>query len=157
MWRIRPPGGRGFTLIELLIVIVVIALLALIVVPRMLGAARRAREATLRDNLHTMRTAISQFFADTNRMPASLHDLIAPAEADVTADIPTDTYKGPYLSSPGGIGGDGLPKNPFADQRSTDIDAHWEYDATQGTVGVPPAQQADAWVTLDGNTYYRDL
>ena len=154
---IRPPGIRGFTLIELLIVIVVIALLALIVVPRMMGAVRRARESTLRDNLHNMRVAVSQFFADTNRLPTTLGDLIAPTEDDVVADIPTDTYRGPYLTSPGGIGGGGIPKNPFSDPSSADVNDHWEYDAAAGNVGVPAAQQTDEWVTMDDNTFYRDL
>jgi prepilin-type N-terminal cleavage/methylation domain-containing protein len=36
-------NSRGFTLIEMLIVIVVISILAMIVIPRLLGAGRKAK------------------------------------------------------------------------------------------------------------------
>ena len=51
----------GFTLIEVLIVIVVIAILAAIVVPRLLGAGREAREASLRAHLQEIRNALGLF------------------------------------------------------------------------------------------------
>ncbi len=74
---------RGFTLIELLIVIVVIAILALIVIPRVMGASRKAKEATLKGNLHEIRNALEQFQADTGGYPttANLIDIVAPSEA----------------------------------------------------------------------------
>ncbi len=55
---------RGFTLIELLIVIVVIAILALIVIPRVMGASRKAKESSLRGNLQELRNGLEQFQAD---------------------------------------------------------------------------------------------
>jgi prepilin-type N-terminal cleavage/methylation domain-containing protein len=157
MKRTLSPGRHGFTLIELLIVIAIIALLALIVVPRLLGAVRRAKESTLVDNLHNVRTAISQFFADTNKLPVELNDLVVADEDTLATEVPTDTYRGPYLTSPGGVAGTGIPKNPFSDQSSAAVDDHWEYDETLGTVTVPAAQQGDEWVTMGDGTPYRDL
>ena len=153
----RLTGRRGFTLIELLIVIAVISVLALIVIPRLLGAVRKAKEAALREDLHNLRTAISQFFSDTTANPGSLSDLVAPSESDLTIVVPADTYRGPYLTTPGGIGGIGIPKNPFTDPASTSLNDHWKYDPSNGYVGVPATQQTDDWVTLYDGTLFRDL
>ena len=130
---------RGFTLIELLIVIVVIAILALIVIPRVMGAGRKAKEATLKGNLHQLRNAIEQFDADTGAYPTALTDIVR-AKADPPAtgvdesgnsvDIPAGSYQGPYLSPQGGVNNNGIPVNPFKnteDADFTDETAHWTY------------------------------
>src|SRR4030066_253645 len=80
MSKMMKRGSKGFTLIEMLIVIVVIAILALIVIPRLLGAGRKAKEAALRGDLHQLRNAIQQFEADCGDYPAASADLqTAPA------------------------------------------------------------------------------
>lgn len=54
----------GFTLIELMIVVMIIALLATLVAPRFAQSQRRASEAALDGNLHSMRNAIELFVAE---------------------------------------------------------------------------------------------
>jgi prepilin-type N-terminal cleavage/methylation domain-containing protein len=153
----RAYRNRGFTLIELLIVIVVIAILALIIVPRLFGAVRRTREATLSANLHNIRTGISKFYADTGKLPGELNDLVAEDGASVSIEVTATDYKGPYLTAPGGIAGTGIPKNPFADATSAEVSDHWEYDAVLGEARVCEAQQSDEWITLVDRIRYRDL
>lgn len=148
---------RGFTLIELLIVIVVIATLALIVIPRVTGAVRKARESTLRANLHRLRTAVIQFNADTGLFPATLSDLTNAksdpptngiTEEGDTAAITPGTYAGPYLNVSGGIGSTGIPVNPFKSPKEADYNdptAHWTY-GVEGPGIVHPA------VPTEGNT-----
>jgi type II secretion system protein G len=155
MKRNKLARRRGFTLIELLIVISVIAILALIVVPRLLGAGRKAKESALKGNLQQLRNAIEQFQSDTGVYPLVLADVVAPAEADVTATIPADSYKGPYLTPKGGIGGVGLPKNPFSDPTSAVEADHWLYDDADGSVKVPAAQ--DALETVEDETPFSEL
>ncbi|MHB9022616.1 MAG: type II secretion system protein [Armatimonadota bacterium] len=139
---------RGFTLIEMLIVIVVIAILALIVIPRLLSAGRKAKEATLRANLHQLRNAIATFEADTGVYPGDLDDLVAATEGDLTVTgAPAGTYKGPYLTTSGGLGGSGIPQNPFAAASSTEA-ANWSYTAGTGKV-----LSAVTGTTLDGVAY----
>jgi len=147
---------RGFTLIELLIVIVVIAILALIVIPRVMSAGRKARESTLRANLHQLRNAIEMFQADTGVYPTSLDDLtVAVADAPATgaggASIPAGSYQGPYLSVSGGIGTTGIPVNPFkhpSDADYTTASAHWTY--ADGIVHPTVPTEGS---TLDGLLY----
>ena len=67
---------RGFTLIELMVVMAIIALLSAIVVPRYVDGIERAREATLRSTLATVRDAIDQFAADRGRYPDTLAELV---------------------------------------------------------------------------------
>lgn len=129
-WR-RARTSRGFTLIEVLIVIVVIAVLASIVVPRLFGAGRKAKEAKLRSELHTLRTAIEQFHADTGVYPQQLSDLtLSSAPSYVTAG----TWQGPYARE--------IPKDPITGA------ADWNYNSSDGTV-----RSSASGTTLDGTPY----
>lgn len=135
---IRKHPFRGFTLIELLIVILIIAILSVIVIPRLMAAGRRAKEAQLVANLNRMRYSIERFQADTGLYPAVLTDIVAPnVESLQTPGIPQNTFKGAYISTEGGMPDSGLPYNPFVDSSDTDYHHHWKYDSTHGTVKVP--------------------
>lgn len=77
----------GFTLIELIIVMTVIGLLASIAIPSYLNSVRKAREAVLREDLHTMRSAIDSYTVDKEQAPQSLDDLV---QAGYLKSIPVD-------------------------------------------------------------------
>ena len=119
---------KGFTLIEMLIVIVVIAILALIVIPRLLGAGRKAKEATLRGDLHQIRNSIQQFEADCGDYPSALAQLMTvPSAGNGGGGIALDVngWQGPYLRTPDS----NLPKDPFTESSTT-----WSYTASTGHV-----------------------
>ena len=123
---------RGFTLIELLIVIVVIAILALIVIPKLMGASRKAKDSTLKANLQILRNAIATYEADMGAYPANLAGLY-----DSTGITPLSSWKGPYLKAEGAIiGTTAIPVNPYG--TTTTVADHWTYTATGGFV-VPNA------------------
>jgi general secretion pathway protein G len=113
---------HGFTLIEVLIVITVIAILSLIVIPALLSASRRARESSMIANLHQLRDAVARFQADTGMYPTALTDVEAKDISQVKSPIPPTTFRGAYLSTDGGLQGEGagLPPNPFIDQKEND-------------------------------------
>jgi general secretion pathway protein G len=67
---------QGFTLLELMVVMAVMLVLAAIAVPSYLASIRKAKEAVLREDLHTMRAAIDSYTADKAKAPQSLEDLV---------------------------------------------------------------------------------
>lgn len=67
---------RGFSLIELIVVVTIVGILASIALVNVRTAQRKAREAALRDNLFNMRKAIDNFYADKQRYPADLNELV---------------------------------------------------------------------------------
>ena len=80
-------GEQGFTLLELIIVVAIVGILATIAMPAMKDAPRRANEAVLKTNLHTMRDVIDQFYGDKGKYPTSLEQLV---EAGYLRKVPMD-------------------------------------------------------------------
>lgn len=124
-------GSRtlAFTLIEMMVVVLIMGVLALIVIPRVLNAGRRAKETELRGNLKHMRDAIERFQARADALPPRLEDVLAPNGDAISADkdangvaIDRAGYDGPYLE------GTQLPKDPFTGERD------WDYDPVTGDV-----------------------
>ncbi|HEX4652348.1 MAG TPA: prepilin-type N-terminal cleavage/methylation domain-containing protein [Granulicella sp.] len=80
-------GQQGFTLIELMIVMVIIGILAAIAVPAYVQSVRHAREAVLKEDLHTLRAAIDSYTVDKGKAPQALSDLV---DAGYLKSMPTD-------------------------------------------------------------------
>lgn len=83
----RNAAEGGFTLIELIIVMTVIGLLASIAIPSFINSVKRAREAVLKEDLHTMRSAIDSYTVDREQAPQTLDDLV---QAGYLKSIPVD-------------------------------------------------------------------
>ncbi len=87
----KRPAGRqaGFTLLELMIVMVIIGILAAIAVPAYTANVKHAREAVLREDLHTIRSAIDSYTYDKQKAPQSLEDLV---QAGYLREMPKDPF-----------------------------------------------------------------
>jgi general secretion pathway protein G len=73
----RASRMSGFTLMEMMIVMVLIVILAGIGLTSYGNSVQRAKEATLKEDLFRMRDAIDQYYADKNKYPGSLEDLVS--------------------------------------------------------------------------------
>ena len=73
----RRLAAAGFTMIELLIVMALVVILAAVGMTQYRNAVTRAEEAALKENLFRMRDAMDQFYADKNKWPADLAELVS--------------------------------------------------------------------------------
>lgn len=89
--RGKKRGSDGFTLIELMIVVSILLILISIAVPQYSNSVKRARESVLRQDLFTMRSVISQYTLDKQKMPQSGDDLV---QAGYLKQVPTDPITG---------------------------------------------------------------
>ena len=80
--KTSPPSSRklnlseGFTLVELLVVLAILAMLLTLATPKYFNSLERAKEATLKQDLNTVRESLDKFYADTGQYPNTLDDLV---------------------------------------------------------------------------------
>jgi general secretion pathway protein G len=124
-------ADSGFTLVELMIVMAIIAILATIAIPSYTANVKHAREAVLKEDLHTMRSAIDSFTYDKQKAPQSLDDLVQSG----------------YLHE--------LPKDPFTQRSDTWLPSEGSslttLDETQG--GIDDVHSGSQQISTEGTTY----
>jgi len=68
---------RGFTLVEIILVIIIIGILAAIIVPKFAGQSDKAKIATTKANLSSLRSAVRMWQSDNDGdAPTALSDLV---------------------------------------------------------------------------------
>jgi general secretion pathway protein G len=84
-------SGVGFTLLEMMAVITLILILATFALPVYHSLEVRSREATLRQQLITLRSQIDRFTHDNEHGPASLKELV---DRGYMGEVPVDPLTG---------------------------------------------------------------
>jgi len=127
----RSRRERGFTLVELMIVMAIIMILSAIAVPIFARQVQRAKEAVLREDLHTLRTAIDSYTVDKEKAPQGLDDLV---QAGYLKTVPVD------------------PMTSRSDTWMTsESDTLTDINETQG--GIDDVHSGSQGVASDGSTY----
>src|SRR5687767_8611562 len=123
----HPRNAYGFTLIELMVVMTVIVVLASMGMVGYRNSVRRAEEAVLKENLFRMRDAMDQFYADKNKWPSDLSELVSEGYIREIPEDPitdsADTWRTeqaePDANNPGSGGG---IDNVFSGSTETALD-----------------------------------
>jgi general secretion pathway protein G len=128
----RAKGEGGFTLVELMIVMAIIMILSSIAIPSFVKSVRKAKEAVLKEDLHTMRNAIDSYTVDKEKAPQGLDELVQAG----------------YLKT--------LPVDPMTSRSDTWItsqsDTMTDIGETQG--GMDDVHSGSQDVSSDGSTTY---
>jgi len=112
---------RGFTLIELMIVVVIIGILAGISIPNLLVMEARAKEASVKSNMHTLRLAMEDFAVQTLGSYADNEASTTPSGQTLEQLCP----------------GRAFPTNPFTGAATNVV---WDADpAVSGEIGINPS------------------
>lgn len=78
----------GFTLVELLVSISIIATLIAILMPNLMGARERARDAQKKEDLSSLRNALRMYYNDKQSYPAGGTNFSNPAtNLDISAAV----------------------------------------------------------------------
>src|SRR5882757_3276714 len=130
--RHRETGPQqGFTLLELMIVMIIIGVLAAIAVPAYLQSVRHAKEAVLKEDLRTMRSAIDSYTVDKQKAPQALQDLVQAG----------------YLKA--------MPKDPFTNRTDTWVPSQDDTLQTldQTEAGINDVHSGAQGAAADGTSY----
>ncbi|HEX3082286.1 MAG TPA: prepilin-type N-terminal cleavage/methylation domain-containing protein [Candidatus Saccharimonadia bacterium] len=96
----------GFTLLELLIVIVIIGILALLIIPNITSAPKKARDTKRKTDITTLRKGLEEYFVNNNVYPASSGTIgsggvlaeLTTGTAPIVKNLPTDPKnQSPYV------------------------------------------------------------
>jgi general secretion pathway protein G len=120
---------RGFTLIEVLVVITLIVVLASLAMPGYQNSVRRSREAVLKEDLFRMRDAIDQFYADKNKWPQSLQDLVTEGYLRNVPEDPITDSADTWVTEPA----DPDPASPSAEPGIDNVKSGAEGTASDGS------------------------
>ena len=121
----------GFTMIELLVVVSLVIILAGIGMAQYKNGVVRAQEAVLREDLFRMRDVIDQFYADKQKYPQSLEELV----------------EGQYLRA--------IPKDPFTGSADTwqPVEAEPDPANPAAELGIVNVKSGSEKTALDGSKY----
>jgi prepilin-type N-terminal cleavage/methylation domain-containing protein len=84
---------KGFTLIELMIVVVIIGILAAIAIPNFIAMQDRAKEGSVKSNMHTLQLAAEDYGVQNDGIYAATID------ADHVSNLLPSSFKNPFSAT----------------------------------------------------------
>jgi len=116
-------------MIELAIVMTIIVILASMAMAQYRNAHIRAQEAVLREDLFQMRDAMDQYYADKNKWPTALDELVSEGYVRKIPQDPFTKSADTWQTVPA----EADPNNPTAEPGISDVKSGSEATALDGT------------------------
>lgn len=99
---------KGFTLIELMLVVIIISILSAMVVPRLVGRSKEAKEAAAKADIESnIALSLDMYELDNGTYPSTEQGLVSLMRKPSMAPVPSN-WKGPYLRK--------TPKDPWGNE-----------------------------------------
>ena len=116
---------KGFTLVEMMVTVIIIGVLAGIIMPNLIRMQDRAKEASLKANMHTLQLAMEDFAVRNEGFYPDTDASTTPDGETVHDICPGKAY----------------PDNPFTGVITL---VSWDADPSrQGEIGINPANTGD--------------
>ena len=125
----RRTGASGFTLIELIVVTALVVVLASLALVGYQNSIVRAREAVLKEDLFRLRDAIDQYYADKNKWPQTLEDLVTDGYVREIPEDPITNSVDTWQTVPA----ESDPANPSAEPGIFDVKSGSDRMALDGS------------------------
>jgi len=125
----RRTRRAGFTLTEMLIVLAILVMLVALVVPRFMGARKKADLQTAQTQIGLLRGALENYYMDVKGFPSTEQGLqallAAPSDAAEGSEGSVVGWDGPYVNK------DAIPLDPW------NHDYQYAYPPERGSTDMP--------------------